>query len=88
MLPSAETFKKLTPYISLTLFLGAAYAVQHQISGYGWQNVWEYLVATPADTLVVMLFMTLFSYFTLSLCEWVAIKYAQEKLDSLRFFFK
>jgi phosphatidylglycerol lysyltransferase len=75
-----QTLKHLTPFISLVIFAMAAYSVHHQIAHYGWQNLWADLLATPAKTLHAMLFMTVFGYVTLSLCEWIAIRYTHEKL--------
>jgi len=77
---NTESLKKLTPFISLILFCAAAYAVHHQIANYGWSNLWVDLLATPAETLESMFFMSVFGYITLSLCEWIAIRYTQEKL--------
>lgn len=73
--------KKLTPYISLVLFVIAVLAVNHEISDYGWNNVIKDLFATPRETLEEMLLMSAFGYITLSLCEWIAIRYTNEKLD-------
>src|SRR3954469_18008621 len=78
---NTETFKKLTPLISFILFIIAAYLVDHQIANYGWSNVLKDLLNTPAETLQQMLFMGVFGYVTLSVCEWIAIKYTGEKLD-------
>jgi len=80
MLP-ADTFKKLIPFISFILFIAAAFAVNHEIADYGWKNVWSDFVTTPTETLEEMFFMSVFGYVTLSLCEWIAIKYTKEKLD-------
>ncbi|RYY75681.1 MAG: bifunctional lysylphosphatidylglycerol flippase/synthetase MprF [Gammaproteobacteria bacterium] len=77
---NTEALKKLTPFISLILFCIAAYAVHHQIVNYGWGNLWVDLLATPSETLETMFFMSAFGYITLSLCEWIAIRYSQEKL--------
>ena len=73
--------KKLVPWISVVLFVLAAALVDHQISNYGWESVWNDLVKTPRVTLEEMFFMSIFGYVTLSLCEWIAIKYTGEKLS-------
>lgn len=73
--------KKLTPLISFILFLIAAFLVHHQIVNYGWANVFKDLLNTPWETMEQMLLMSVFGYVTLSLCEWVAIRYTGEKLD-------
>lgn len=78
---NTQALKKLTPLISLILFVAAAYAVNHQIANYGWGNLWTDLLATPTETLETMFFMSVFGYVTLSLCEWIAIRYTQEKLS-------
>lgn len=78
---NTDTLKKLTPLISLVLFGLAAYGVHHQIAHYGWSNLWADLLATPFQTLQTMFFMSVFGYFTLSLCEWIAIRYTTEKLN-------
>ncbi|MET0355524.1 MAG: bifunctional lysylphosphatidylglycerol flippase/synthetase MprF [Cellvibrio sp.] len=77
---NTEVLKKLTPFISLILFCIAAYAVHSQVVNYGWSNLWNDLLATPSETLETMFFMSVFGYVTLSLCEWIAIRYTQEKL--------
>ncbi|MEZ5502257.1 MAG: bifunctional lysylphosphatidylglycerol flippase/synthetase MprF [Halioglobus sp.] len=69
------------PFISLLLFGLAVYVVHHQIAGYGWNNVWQDLLSTPAKTLETMLLMSVFGYITLSLCEWVAVRYSEEILS-------
>jgi phosphatidylglycerol lysyltransferase len=73
--------KKLMPWISIALFIFAAYLVNRQISQHGWINLWNDLRATPTEILQQMLFMSVFGYFTLSVCEWIAFKYTNEKLD-------
>ncbi|RYF98670.1 MAG: UPF0104 family protein, partial [Chitinophagaceae bacterium] len=78
---NTETLKKLTPYISFILFGVAAYGVHHQIANYGWSNLWVDLLSTPFQTLEAMFFMSVFGYITLSLCEWIAIRYTTEKLS-------
>lgn len=78
---NTQALKKLTPYISFILFGIAAYGVHYQIANYGWSNLWGDLLATPSQTLEVMFFMSVFGYITLSLCEWIAIKYTTEKLN-------
>ncbi|MES2676402.1 MAG: bifunctional lysylphosphatidylglycerol flippase/synthetase MprF [Pseudomonadota bacterium] len=78
---NSVVLKKLTPLISLTLFLLAAYAVHHQVENYGWNNVTQYLIASPGETLLQMLIMGIFGYVTLSVCERIAINYSGEKLD-------
>ena len=77
---NTEVLKKLTPFISIILFCIAAYAVHRQIVNYGWGNLWTDLLATPTETLETMFFMSVFGYVTLSLCEWIAIRYTEEKL--------
>ncbi len=76
-----QTLKKLTPFISTILFGLAAYAVHLQIANYGWGKLWTDLLATPFQTLETMLIMTIFGYMTLSLCEWIAIRYTKERLS-------
>lgn len=78
---NTQVLKKLTPFISLILFGIAAYGVHHQIANYGWSNLWIDLLATPFQTLEAMFFMSVFGYITLSLCEWIAIRYTKEKLN-------
>ncbi len=80
-MPNIDTLKKLTPLISLVLFVVAAIAVNHQIANYGWQNVLIDLFNCPTETLEQMLLMSVFGYVTLSGCEWIAIQYTGEKLD-------
>lgn len=73
--------KKLMPWVSIALFIFAAYLVNRQISHYGWLSLWTDLRATPTEILQQMLFVSIFGYFTLSVCEWIAFKYTNEKLD-------
>lgn len=75
------TLKKLPPLISAILFGVAAYMVHLQIADYGWSKLWTDLLATPLKTLAKMLLMSIFGYMTLSLCEWVAIRYTKEELN-------
>ncbi len=76
-----QILKKLTPFVSVILFGLAAYTVHLQIANYGWSTIWKDLLATPFQTLEKMLVMTIFGYVTLSLCEWIAIRYAKERLS-------
>jgi len=75
-----QTLKKLTPFISFILFGIAVYGVNHQITNYGWSSLWADLIAIPSQTLEAMFFMSAFGYITLSVCEWIAVGYAKEKL--------
>lgn len=78
---NTQALQKLIPLISISLFFMAAYIVHHQIANYGWSNLWIDLLATPKKTLHAMFFMSVFGYVTLSLCEWIAIRYTNEKLS-------
>ena len=78
---NTANLKKLTPFISLILFVIAALAVNRQITDYGWKNIVGDLLNSPSETLVQMLVMSILGYITLSACEWVAVKYTREKLD-------
>lgn len=78
---NTSTLKKLTPLISLALFVVAAIAVHYQIADYGWHNVIKDLFNSPGETLEQMLLMSVFGYIILSVSELIAIKYTQEKLD-------
>ena len=75
-----QALKKLTPFISFILFGIAIYGVNHQITDYGWSSLRADLAAIPSQTLEAMFFMSAFGYITLSVCEWIAIKYTKEKL--------
>lgn len=77
---NTENVKKLTPFISLLLFVIALGVVDHEIANYGWQSVISDLFSTPLATLEQMFFMGVFGYVTLSLCEWIAVKYSGEQL--------
>lgn len=78
---NTQALHKLIPFISVVLFCMAAYVVHYQIANYGWSNLWFDLLATPTETLHAMFFMSVFGYVTLSLCEWIAIRYTNEKLS-------
>lgn len=75
-----QPLKKLTPIITFVLFGFAAYTVHAQIAHYGWSNVWTDLLATSGRTLEEMLLMSALGYITLSVCEWIAIRYSGEHL--------
>lgn len=74
------SLRKAAPIASAALFGLAAYAVHAQIAHYGWSKIGADLLATPGDTLWEMLFMSFLGYVTLSLCEWIAIRYSGERL--------
>lgn len=78
---NTQALKKLTPLISLVLFVVAGIAVHYQIADYGWQNVIKDLFNSPGETLQQMLLMSIFGYIVLSISELIAINYTHEKLD-------
>lgn len=77
---SAHNLRKLTPFISLILFLLAMLAVQHQISVYHWSEIRHTLFNIPASVLWGCLAITLCSYLVLSYYDYLGLEYAQQQL--------
>ena len=82
-----NSLHKLTPLISLVLFVAAIIAVHHEIKIYHWQDILQVLRDTPASLMAECVVFTLLSYLALSFYDYLALEYAGEKLAYRRTLF-
>lgn len=75
-----KIFKKLTPLISLTLFLVAVVVLHHEVKIYHLHDIRHTLHAIPLSLLATCIVVTLLSYIALSFYDYLALEYAGEKL--------
>ncbi len=77
---NTHLLRKLTPLISLALFLVAIAAVHHQISVYHWAEIRQTLIDFPLSKLSACIGITLISYLVLSYYDYLALEYAGQRL--------
>ncbi len=75
-----QTLKKITPFISLILFLVAIFVLHHEIKIYHLHDIRHALQDIPLSLLAICAGVTLFSYIALSFYDYLALEYAGEKL--------
>ncbi len=82
-----NTLHKLTPAISLALFVVAILAVHHEIEIYHWQDIRRALQDFPLPLMLMCGGATLLSYIALSFYDYLALEYAGERLPYRRVLF-
>ncbi len=78
---------RLTPLISLALFIVAVLVVHHEIEVYHWRDIRHALHAFPSSLMVACIAATLASYIALSFYDYLALEYAGERLPYPRVLF-
>lgn len=75
---------RYTPIISVVLFAIALGVVHHETKQYQWAQIRDAITGLPLPGLLAALAMTAAGYLVLTLYDWLALKYAGEKLPYRR----
>ncbi|MEO8418510.1 MAG: bifunctional lysylphosphatidylglycerol flippase/synthetase MprF [Methylophilaceae bacterium] len=75
-----DKLHKLTPAISIVLFVMVIFVVHHEIEIYHWQDIRQALQNFPVPLMAICAGVTLLSYLALSFYDYLALEYAGEKL--------
>lgn len=83
----SNTLRKLSPAISLVLFVLAIFVGHHEIELYHWYDVRQALQSLPILLVITCCGITLLGYLALSFYDYLALEYAGEKLPYHRVLF-
>jgi len=75
---------RYTPFISVVLFAIALGVVHHETKQYQWHEIRAAITGLSVHSLLAALTMTAAGYLVLTLYDWLALKYAGEKLHYRR----